>query len=287
MSDDNKTAAIEVAAIYDVLPQGIAQAMKLAHELARSPIVPQDLRDPGSVYLAIDMAGRTGLGLMEILHNMYVVHGRPSWKGSFCLVLVQRARTVDGRLRFRNVRYETREDAKGKSVACRLVAEDCGTKAAVLGPWVTAEMVAAEGWDKPKRSKKTGAVTPSKWTTLWELMIRYRAASFFQRVHCPDIGLGLYAADEVDDGVAAEERAAPPMADVEPLAPPPAGEIVDAEVVDPDIDDRSDQNLILALRDADDPQMLRELRPARDMTPREQEAYNAARARIAAEQRGA
>ena len=36
----------------------------------------------------------------------------------------------------------------------------------------------------------------SKWKTMPEQMIRYRAASFFGRLHCPDLIMGVYAEDE-------------------------------------------------------------------------------------------
>jgi hypothetical protein len=58
------------------------------------------------------------------------------------------------------------------------------------GPTVTMEMAKAEGWlDKPG----------SKWKTMPELMLKYRAAAFFGRLYAPEIMMGLYSADEVVD----------------------------------------------------------------------------------------
>jgi hypothetical protein len=52
------------------------------------------------------------------------------------------------------------------------------------------EMAKAEGWlDKPG----------SKWKTMPELMLKYRAAAFFGRLYAPEIMMGLYSADEVVD----------------------------------------------------------------------------------------
>jgi hypothetical protein len=51
-------------------------------------------------------------------------------------------------------------------------------------------MAKAEGW-----STKNG----SKWITMPELMLRYRAAAFFARLYAPDITLGMMTAEEVHD----------------------------------------------------------------------------------------
>jgi hypothetical protein len=51
-------------------------------------------------------------------------------------------------------------------------------------------MAKNEGW-----STKSG----SKWKTMPELMLRYRAAAFLIRTTAPEIGLGLYTTDELKD----------------------------------------------------------------------------------------
>ena len=45
----------------------------------------------------------------------------------------------------------------------------------------------------------------SKWKTMPELMLQYRAAAFFQRVYAPEISMGLITREEFDDGVIIEE----------------------------------------------------------------------------------
>ena len=44
----------------------------------------------------------------------------------------------------------------------------------------------------------------SKWDSMPELMLKYRAAAFFIRTNCPEILFGLYSAEESQDIVAAE-----------------------------------------------------------------------------------
>jgi hypothetical protein len=52
------------------------------------------------------------------------------------------------------------------------------------------EMANAEGW-----VSKAG----SKWKTMPELMMRYRAAAFFGRLYAPEITMGMHSVEEVVD----------------------------------------------------------------------------------------
>ena len=52
------------------------------------------------------------------------------------------------------------------------------------------DMAKAEGW-----LGKNG----SKWKTMPQLMLRYRAASFFSSLNCPELTMGLYTKEEMQD----------------------------------------------------------------------------------------
>ncbi len=62
----------------------------------------------------------------------------------------------------------------------------------IEGCEVTLAMAKAEGW-----STKSG----SKWQTMAEQMLRYRAAAFLIRSVAPEIGMGLHTAEEILDTV--------------------------------------------------------------------------------------
>ena len=53
------------------------------------------------------------------------------------------------------------------------------------------DMAKDEGW-----LGKNG----SKWKTMPQLMLRYRAASFFSSLNCPELTMGLYTKEEILDG---------------------------------------------------------------------------------------
>ena len=60
----------------------------------------------------------------------------------------------------------------------------------LVGPLVTVGIAKKEGW-----FQKSG----SKWQTMPEQMLRYRAASWFIRTIAPEIAMGLQTAEEVRD----------------------------------------------------------------------------------------
>ena len=63
-------------------------------------------------------------------------------------------------------------------------------------------MAKIEGWwsRKDKYGKET-----SKWSSLTELMLGYRALSFFARLYCPEALSGVYTDCEIED-MQPEER---------------------------------------------------------------------------------
>jgi len=69
----------------------------------------------------------------------------------------------------------------------------------IKGPTVTLEMAQTEGW-----ATKAG----SKWKTMPELMLRYRAAAFFGRLYAPEILMGMQTVEESADIGSTQETAA-------------------------------------------------------------------------------
>ena len=117
--------------------------------------------------------------------NSITRKGRPSWSSSFLIA------TVNACGRFTPLRFETQgDDPKDDAYRVRAYADDKATGERCNGPWITWEMVKAEGW-----YSKNG----SKWKTLPELMFMYRAAGFWSRVYAPEVSMGIHTADESED----------------------------------------------------------------------------------------
>lgn len=156
-------------------------AQRMAQALASSTIVPKDYQgNIGNCIIALEMANRLNTSPMMVMQNLYVVNGRPAWSSQYIVAMINASRKYKTELQ-----YEL--TGEGMNMACYAFAEDQNGHI-VKGPTITMAMAKAEGW-----IDKNG----SKWKTMPEVMIRYRAASFFGRLNCPDMIMGIYSTDEV------------------------------------------------------------------------------------------
>ena len=158
-------------------------AQRQAKALMSATMIPKDYQNNlGNCLIAVEMAARMRMPALEVLQNLYVVHGMPGWKTTF---LIGR---INSSGRYSSLRYE--EKGEGQDFACRAYAFEVASGERLNGSWITWAMVKAEGWDS-----KTG----SKWKTMPEQMFKYRAAAFWQRAYAPEISMGLQTAEEAQD----------------------------------------------------------------------------------------
>lgn len=158
---------------------------------ASSQLVPQNYQGKAmDCVIAVDIANRMGVSPMMVMQNLYVVQGKPQWSGQACMSLIR------GSGDFRNVRPVYTGERGTDSWGCYIQAEDKGTGEVVKGTEVTIGMAKAEGWHG-----KGG----SKWKTMPEQMLAYRAAAFFARVYIPNALMGVAVDGEAED-IARPER---------------------------------------------------------------------------------
>lgn len=161
---------------------GFEHTQRVAVMLSKSDLVPKQFQGPtnvGNCIIALEMSVRVGASPLMIMQNLYIVHGKPAWSSSFLIA------TVNACGKFSPLRYEENPE-KG----CRAWAVDKNDGEKLYGVWVNMAMAKAEGW-----STKTG----SKWVTMPELMMRYRAATFFARQFAPELSMGISTQEEVID----------------------------------------------------------------------------------------
>lgn len=180
---------------------------RTADMLSKASIIPQQYRGkPGDCLIAMDMANRMRISPIMVMQSSQVVQGNFTWRGAACKAL------IDGCGKFKNSRYIMVGKQGAPDWGCRMVATRTRTGETVSGPTVTWKMAVDEGW-----VSKNG----SKWKTMPELMIRYRAASFFAKTECPEVLMGFQTAEEQMDIV---ETEAPdvqlPVATLVPELPP-------------------------------------------------------------------
>ena len=156
------------------------QAQRQAKALSASDLVPQQYKgNVANTLVALEIANRIGASPLMVMQNLHIIHGRPSWSSTFVIA------AINGSGKFTALRF-VGDLAKG----IKAVATEKATGQTVEGPTVTMEMAKAEGW-----LNKAG----SKWQTMPELMMRYRAAAFFGRLYAPEITMGMHSVEEVVD----------------------------------------------------------------------------------------
>ena len=175
--------------------KALAMINRLADRYANSGMVPDTYKGkPDNCFTALELAARMNVSPMLIFQNLYIVQGKPSWAGQACKAL------VDGSGKFRESEYIMTGNFEDGSRGCYLQAVNSKTGKLVKGTEITLKMARDEGW-----MNKNG----SKWKTMPEQMLKYRAAAFFARTECPEVLMGFQTAEETEDVYGATPKQAP------------------------------------------------------------------------------
>jgi hypothetical protein len=182
--------------------QAFEDAQRIAKALASSTLIPPQFQGQqgfANCLVALEIANRMGISPFLAMQHLHVIHGRPSWSSSFIIAM------VNGSGRFSPLRFEI--SGEGDSLACYAVATDLASQQELKGPTITISMAKREGWwSRPDRQGKE----TSKWQTMPELMIRYRAAAFWGKLYASDMLLGMQSQEEVVDIEPVKVRTAEP-----------------------------------------------------------------------------
>ena len=232
-------------------------AMNAAQVLANSTLVPKDYRFTYEVkkgygyeattewvnnqnaaancLIALNMANRMGYDPLMIMQNLHIIEGRPAWSSQFIIAAINTCGKFSP-LRFEimnhgmtdveyietyweNKKKQTRQiKTQIENVSCVAWAIEKATGERIESAKIDMVMAVKEGW-----YQKNG----SKWQTMPDQMLRYRAAAFFGRIYAPEILMGIYSADEIRDFVDVTPEPAPqpaaqmqqqlPCYDIKPL----------------------------------------------------------------------
>ena len=140
----------------------------------------------GTAIIVLDLAQRMNIGALEVAQSIYIIHGKPSFETKFLVARLNSSGLLKGRL-------QTIVSPDGNSAHCEAI--DAQTGQLLKGTTITMEMARREGW-----LSKNG----SKWQTMPELMMKYRAQSFFINEFFPEVKYGLKTSDEAEDIVTFE-----------------------------------------------------------------------------------
>ena len=165
--------------------QGFEQLQRAAKLLASSTLVPKEFQGnlPNCV-IALNMANRIGADPLLVMQNLFVVHGRPGWSAKFLIA------TFNQCGRFSAAKYDWFGEKNTDSWGCRAWAIEQATGERIVGPDITIKLAKDEGWHG-----KTG----SKWKTIPQLMLMYRAAAWMINTSAPELSMGLQTQEELQD----------------------------------------------------------------------------------------
>jgi hypothetical protein len=165
--------------------EAFGTAQRMAKALASSSLMPAAYQgNIPNTLIAIELASRIGCSVLMVAQNLDIIHGRPSWRATFLIA------TVNACGRFTPLRFRWQGTEGKADWGCRAVAKDRATGEECIGTLITMKLADSEGW-----TKKNG----SKWLTMPEQMLIYRAASFWTRVYAPELSLGMHTTDETID----------------------------------------------------------------------------------------
>ena len=158
-------------------------AQRQAKSLCQSQLVPKQYQGQDGLpncLVALEMSKRMKLSPLIVMQNLNVIHGKPSWSSQFI------ASTIMSCGRFSNFAYLVK--GQGETLEVQCVATRLEDKKQVKGSAVSMRMARQEGWTKNP-----------KYSSMPELMLRNRAATFFGRQYIPDLLLGVQTSEEVVD----------------------------------------------------------------------------------------
>ena len=166
---------------------------RMAKALASSTLVPDAYRGEanlGNCIIALELSQRIGASVMAVMQSMVPIHGKPTWSASFLIA------TVNSCGRFSPMRFRWVGKEGTDEWGCRAFAVERDSNLELVGALVNINMAKVEGW-----YGKTG----SKWKTMPEQMLQYRAGAFWCRTYAPEIALGMHTSEEVQDTPVAQQ----------------------------------------------------------------------------------
>ncbi len=184
MTTPQQTAVASKDNIY-ASTQAFNELFKIGSVMSKTQLVPDNYRNkPEDCTIAIDIANRNGMSPLSVMQNLYVVKGKPTWSGQACIAMLRASKEYE------HVKPVMVGERNTDGWGCYFKAIDKSDGEVAKGTLVTIQMAKDEGW-----YSKPG----SKWPTMPEQMLQYRAAAFFARIYMPNALMGFSVEGEVED----------------------------------------------------------------------------------------
>lgn len=159
----------------------MGKAMEMSEFMAKSDIIPAHYKGkPSNVFIALQTALRMNIDPLMVMQSTFVVSGKLGMASSFAISLANSSGLFkDG------IRYKVSGSGENLAVTAYTNYRSSGEE---ISYTVSMKMAQAEGW-----------VKNSKYQSMPELMLRYRAATFLIRTHAPEVLNGMHMVEELED----------------------------------------------------------------------------------------
>jgi hypothetical protein len=186
-------------------PRGIEDAWNLAETLHRSGLLPRGLARPEAVLYALIAGREIGLTATQSLRSLHIVEGKVVLSADLIVAMAKRNKSV--------CRYFRLVESTG--LVARYETQRVDEPAPTSMSWT---------WDQAQRAGLTGK---DNWRKYADAMLRARCAAALARAVYPDLCMGMYDPDELDDVERRPARRAAPQP-----APAPVETAHDADAAD-------------------------------------------------------
>lgn len=162
---------------------------KYAQTLAASDLIPDTYKGkPANCLMAVEISRNLGVPFLSVVNGLDIIMGKPAYKSSFLASLINISKLFKTPLMI---------DYKGEGNDLIAIAKAQRQDDSWCSMEVGFQMAIEEGWVKRN----------PKYRTMPKLMLGYRAISFFARMYCPEVTLGLHSVEEISDIGIQQEKA--------------------------------------------------------------------------------
>lgn len=157
---------------------------RMAKVFATSNLVPAQYQNNiGNCLIGLNIASRMGADPLMVFQNLVIVHNQPTFEAKFAIAC------FNATGKYTPIRYEEVGERGKDSWGMYAYAIDKATGDVLKGPEITIKLAKDEGWYNQN----------PKWRNVPQLMLRYRAASWFIRTTDPGVMMGFQTSDEAED----------------------------------------------------------------------------------------
>lgn len=161
------------------------QVWKRAGAMSRSTVIPKAYQNQqANVFVAMEIAERMQIGSFEVMQNLNVIHGNPSWSSSYAIGLANQRGPFKGPIQFD-------VDEKAMAVTAYATIRETGERVEYT---VSMAMATKAGW-----------TSNALYKSMPMHMCRFRSAVLLIRTTCPEVLFGMQTLEEIEDVRAAKQ----------------------------------------------------------------------------------